>query len=31
MLDTFDTYESFSNKYTAFYGVMCVTLIKITF
>ena len=31
MRNTFDTYESFFNKYTASYGVICVTLIKITF
>ena len=29
--DTFNTYESFFNKCTASYGVICVTLIKITF
>ena len=31
MLNTFETYESVFNKYTASYGVICVTLIKITF
>ena len=31
MLNTFDTLESVFNKYTASYGVICVTLIKITF
>ena len=29
MLKTFDTNEGFFNKYTASYGVICVTLIKI--
>ena len=31
MLNTFDTDESIFNKYTASYGVIYVTLIKITF
>ena len=31
MLNTFDTYEKIFNKYTAIYGVICVTLIKINF
>ena len=31
MLNTFDTLEMIFNKYTASYGVICVTLIKITF
>ena len=33
MLNTFDTYgkKRFFNKYTASYGVICITLIKITF
>ena len=31
MLNTFDTYGILFNKYTASYGAICVTLIKITF
>ena len=31
MLNTFDTYENVFDKYTASYGVTCVTLIEITF
>ena len=31
MLDALITYESFLNKYTASYGVMCVTLIALPF
>ena len=31
MLNTFDTYEGFFNKYAASYVVLYVTLIKITF
>ena len=31
MLNAFATYESFLNKTTASFGVMCITLIEITF
>ena len=31
MVNTFDTYESVFNKYTASCAVLCVTLIKFTF
>ena len=31
MLKTVDTYGSLFNKYTDSYGVICITLIKITF
>ena len=30
MLNAFTTYERFLNKYTVSYGVMCITLSKIT-
>ena len=31
MLDSLTKHDSFMNKYTASYGVMCVTLIELPF